>query len=328
MDDSKAFSKMVRSALAMMIVFVLLHSSTGASALQRADGDFWRYQVNVDLAGLDLSELNFTEMPAELPGIEVTGTILYEYLGPDNVTVDGTTHSVNVMAVSGDLGGSVDLIGLRASLVIQGYVFEPSDGQGAVKNDLTTWTNLTWGVGSFAYLRRYEARVINTYAPPLMEGFHPGSIILGESWDESPQVRTIGMNVTTGAVVSDSNSSAEVHFVVASETEEVSVPAGRFTAYKVTAAEGGGDKVVYWWSADAGNFVKQETYLDNGTEPSETMVLEDYGNAPRTSILVYASVGVIALVVALVVLGLVLLKRRPKRDEPKPPPELLQLPPT
>mgnify|MGYP001765311167 CR=1 FL=1 len=317
-----------RSTLAVMLVALLVHSCGGASALERVDGDFWRYHVTIDLASLDLSELNVSEIPSSFSGIEVAGTVTYEYLGPDNVTVGGSANSVNVMAVSGDLVGSVDLIGLSVSAAIQGHIFESSEGQGTVKDDLTMWTNLTWGVGSFAYLKRYEARVINLYSPPLMDGFDPESVVLGQSWDETTEVRTIGMNVTTGAVVSDTNDSVEVHFAVASETEEVSVPAGEFTAYMVTASEAGGSTVVYWWSEKAANFVKQETYFDNDTEPAETMVLEDYGKSSRTSILVYVSVGVIVLAVAMVALGLVLLKRRPRREEPKPPPELLQLPPT
>lgn len=322
-----ACCRLLKCACTVIFVAALVYSSAGASALERIDGDFWRYSVSIDLAALDALELNITEVPLDLSGIDVTGTILYEYLGPDNISINGTSHSVNVMAVSGYFEGSVALIGLDASQTVQGHIFETSEGQGTVRDDLTLWTNLTWGVGSFAYLMRYESRLINTYTPPLMSGFDPGSIVLGGSWDETVQVRTIAMNVTTGAVSSDTNSSVAVQFVVAAETEEVPTPAGRFTTFKVTASEEDGARVVYWWSEEVGNFVMQETYLDSGSEPAETMLLEDYNNGSTTGILVFISIGAIALAVALGVLGLVLLKRRSRRVEPKPPPELLQLPP-
>ncbi len=160
-----------------------------------------------------------------------------------------------------------------------------------------------------------------------MSGFDLGSIVLGESWNETVQVRTIAMNVTTGVVASDTNSSVAIQFVVAAETEDVSTPTGRFTTFKVTASEEGGARVVYWWSEEVGNFVKQETYLDSGSEPAETMLLQDYNNGSSTGILVFVSIGAVALAVALGVLGLVLLKRKSRREEPKPPPDLLQLPP-
>ncbi len=323
----KVFGPALRGAIAVLLVVVLAHASSNTSALGRVDGDFWRYEMTIDLASLDLLEPNVTEMPVDLSGIELAGSVLYKYLGPDNVSVDGTSHPVNVMAVSGDLKGSLSLIGLDVAVVIQGHVFETSEGAGTVKDDITSWANLTWGVGSFALLKRYEGRVVNYYSPSLMDGFDAGSITLGGSWSETVQVRTVGMNVTTGVVVSDTNDSAAVDFEVASSTEEVSTPAGVFTTFKVTASADDGTRVVYWWSEEVGNFVKQETYLGDGAEPAETMLLEDYNSGSRTSMLVFVSIGVVALAVALVVLGLVLLKRRPRHDEPKPPPELLQLPP-
>lgn len=322
------FGTALRGVSAILLVVALVHSSANASALERVDGDFWSYSVTIDLSSFDPSELNVTEMPIDLSGIEVTGTVLYEYLGLDNITVDGTAHSVNVMAVSGDLDGSISLIGLEASVAIQGHVFETSEGMGTVKDDLTLWTNLTWGVGSFAYLKKYESRAINLYTPALMSGFDPESVVLGHSWGEVVQARTIGMNVTTGAVVSDTNGSIEIDFEVGAQREEVSTPAGLFVTYRVTASEEGGTRVVYWWSEEVGNFVRQDTYLENGTDSAETMLLEDYNHGSRTSILVFVSIGAVALAVALGVLGLVLLKRRSRRHEPKPPPELLQLPPT
>ncbi|HEX7392768.1 MAG TPA: hypothetical protein VF374_07465 [Thermoplasmata archaeon] len=323
-----ACGRVLTCVCAVVFVVALVHSSANASALERNDGDFWSYSVSVDISALDPSDLNITDMPIDLSGIEVTGEILYEFLGKDNISIDGTSHPVNVMAVSGYLEGSVGLIGLEASQTIQGHVFETSEGQGTVRDDLTLWTNLTWGVGSFAYLMKYESRLINIYAPPLMSGFDPGSIVLGGSWDETVQVRTIAINVTTGAVVSDTNSSVATHFVVAAETEEVSTQAGRFTAFEVTASEDEGTRVVYWWSEDVGNFVMQETYLGNGSEPAETMILRDYNNESSSGILVFVAIGAVALAVALIVLGLVLLKRRSRGVQPKPPPELLQLPPS
>lgn len=285
--------------LSTLLAMALLTASFPASALQRTDGDYWVYSLVVVVPGLEVS---------------ATGTMRYEFVSQELLVVDDISIPVNVMRTTGSASGSVALIGLSAAVVMEGYVYEGSRDMSTVRSDMTYWANVTWGVGDFSWPVNSASRSVSTYTPALMSGFDPGATALGATWTESVEVQTTTYNTTTGAVESDETSQMSVVYSVHTELETVVAGAGKFESLRITATEGDGDRVVYWWSEEAGVFVKEDTYVEGTSQPVQTLALEEYNDGGSgTSILLFVAIGSVAAAIALVFLALVLVKRRPPR---------------
>lgn len=296
------------------LVVLLLSVSFPSSALDRNDGDYWVYSMVVTVPGF---------------GVSATGTMRYEFVSQESLTVDGVEVPVNVLRATGSAAGRVALIDLSAAVVIEGYVYEGRGDMSIVRSDLTYWTNVHWGSGDFAWPIDTANRSVSTYTPPLLSGFDPGTTAPGATWIENIVVRAVYYNMATGAVESDRTSQMTISYSAHTELEEVSTGAGKFEALRITATESGSGQVVYWWSQETGLFVKEDTYVEGTAQPVQTLTMEDYSGNPRTSVLVFVAVGGVAMAVALVALALVLIKRRPPRlgADSSTPPELLPPPP-
>lgn len=283
------------------IAFVIILSASPAAAVDRSKGDYWTYTMS--LGSIDFG----------VPGIDTNGTITYTCVDQDTVSVGGTSYSVNIMRVSGGASGGVDFLGIEASASLGGYVYETQTGIAIVKNDLFFWMNLSIGSGSFQIASRTETENSASYSPPLLSGFDPSSVKPGDSWTE-----TVLSNTTTTEWVNGTMQGTPVAKtvaitftnVVASAKETVSTEAGDFETLRITSTDNDGNSVVYWWSSEVRNFVKEDTYEQGSTTPVTTMVLKDYKIGSAISLALVASVGGAVLLVALVVLALVLLKRR------------------
>jgi hypothetical protein len=119
------------------------------------------------------------------------------------------------------------------------------------------------------------------------------------------------------------------NFVVASAKEIVTTPAGKFESLKISATDIDGNSVVYWWSADAKNFVKEDTYEKGSPNPVVTLLLKDYNAGSSVSFTLIVAMGGIVLLVALVVLALVMLKmRKPLQPSPGRPGMKYERPPS
>ena len=285
------------------IALVVVLAAFPAAALDRSRGDFWTYTMS-----MGVSE------------ISANGTTTYTYVDQDRITVGGTSYDVNVMKISGGASGSVDFLGFEASLTLGGYVYETQSGMALVKNDLFMWTNLTFGTGSFQIVSRAESEIQTTYSPALISGFSPSSTGPGDSWSETVTETMTTTNWVNGTMQGPPDTKTGIstyNFVVASAKEIVTTPAGKFESLKITATDIDGNSVVYWWSADAKNFVKEDTYEKGSPNPVVTLLLKDYNAGSSVSFTLIVAMGGIVLLVALVVLALVMLKMR-KPLQPSP----------
>jgi len=304
-------SRISATALSLSIV-LLVAASVPVSALERTDGDYWVYSMQLVVPGLDVA---------------ADGTLKYEFISQDTVNVGETDVPVNVMRVTGAAAGSVDIIDLGASLVIEGYVYEGLDNMSTVKSDLTYWINLTWGSGDFSWPINSAIRTASTYTPPLLSEFDPVATAPGSTWTETSLIRTVTYNVTTGAVESEETEQATTTYTASTEFDTISTGVGRFEALRITAAEEDGGRIIYWWSADLGLFVKEQTYVDDSSQPVQTLLLEQYSGGSGSSVLVFLVIGGVATAIALVALAAVLVKRRPPRSQADETPPLELLPP-
>ncbi len=298
--------KLVGPISILSIALVVALAAFPAAAVERSRGDFWTYTMS-----MGVSE------------ISANGTTTYTYVDQDRITVGGTSYDVNVMKISGGASGSIDFLGFEASLTLGGYVYETQSGMALVKNDLFMWTNLTFGTGSFQIVSRAESEIQTTYSSALMSGFDPSSTGPGDSWSETVTETTTTTNWVNGTMQGSPDTETGTltyNFVVASAKETVSTPAGKFESLRITATDSDGNWVVYWWSADAKNFVKEDTYEQGSSTPVVTLLLKDYNAGSSVSLTLIVAVGGIVLLVALVVLALVMLKRgKPLQQSPGQP---------
>lgn len=298
--------KLVGPISILSIALVVALAAFPAAAVERSRGDFWTYTMS-----MGVSE------------ISANGTTTYTYVDQDRITVGGTSYDVNVMKISGGASGSVDFLGFEASLTLGGYVYETQSGMALVKNHLFMWTNLTFGTGSFQIVSRAESEIQTTYSSALMSGFDPSSTGPGDSWSETVTETTTTTNWVNGTMQGSPDAETGTltyNFVVASAKETVSTPAGKFESLRITATDSDGNSVVYWWSADAKNFVKEDTYEQGSSTPVVTLLLKDYNAGSSVSLTLIVVVGGIVLLVALVVLALVMLKRgKPLQPSPGQP---------
>jgi hypothetical protein len=111
-----------------------------------------------------------------------------------------------------------------------------------------------------------------------------------------------------------------VSYVVASSMESVTTPAGKFDTLKITATDRNGSSIVYWWSSDVGNFVKQEESGESTADLSISTILTDYNHKASASSILFIGIGLGVTLFAVVVLVVVLLmRRRPGQPIPYQP---------
>lgn len=301
-------SRGISIAAALMTVISL--SVPQASALDRADGDHWIYDVQM-----------------YFQGIAVSGSCRYEMVGHDAVSVGPDSYGVDVIEVSGNMYGETeDFMGVSASVevVLHGFTYDVQGGLATVKEDTYMWANLSIGTGSVAIVTTMESQHVTTYAPPALSGFVDGETAAGDEWDEVTNVTGTSTSWVDGVVEeTDSYEVQEAYScTVATSEETVTTGAGTFRCLRLTVTDSGGDQVVYWHSPDVGAWVKASMYSQGESEPHTSLELAEYERSDDSMfpILVLVSVGVLLAVVAVAVMSMLLRRRGQAPTEVPPPP--------
>ena len=296
----------IGSASFVCLIAALTIGVSPASAVSRVSGDFYTYSMSTDIEGLN-----------------VTGTVTYSFEGTDTLSLGDQSYDVNVMKVSGSVSGAVDFLSFSASAELGGHAYETKDGMAIVKDDALIWINVSIGTGSFQLVNRTMTESISTYSPPIMSDFSPSTTGPGDSWTETIEVTTTTMSWVDGSMQGSPSTDTEqivVGYAAASSTESVETPAGTFKTLKITATESNGDSVVYWWSSEVGNFVKQQEFNEGNSQPSISMVLTDYNHRGSTSAILFIGIGLGVALFAVIVLVIVLMmRRRPGQPIPYQP---------
>jgi hypothetical protein len=302
-------------AVVVCLLVVMSIEVVPASAVMRSSGDFFTYSISMDLTGLNDS------ITMNLKGLNATGSVTYSFLGADTLSVNGQSYDVNVMTVSGSASASFSLLSISGTL--GGHVYETQEGTGIVRDDAIMWLNTSIGTGSFQIVNRSETETVSTYSPPLLSGFSPSQTGPGDSWVETVDVTTQSETWINGASQGTSTPDTEqitVSYVAASGIESVSTPAGKFDTLRITATDSNGGSIVYWWSSDIGNFVKQEESGESALDVNINMILTDYNHVSSPSAILFIGIGLVVALFAVIVLVVVLLmRRRPGQPIPYQP---------
>jgi hypothetical protein len=290
------------AVIAAGIAFLMMSAAMPVAALDRGGGDFWTYATTSDFLG-----------------VQITGTTTYTFEDSRSLTVGSSVYKVNVLSVEGSASGSGNIIvPFEVTIAYGGFLYITQDGMGIVKDDAITWTNSTWGPQGFQLSVETEEEHVTTFSPPMMSGFDTETSEPGDTWIETT---TITEETWVNSTLED-DSSDETTFGVAiwSQTDIVETDAGTFEALKITVMEDDDDTIVFWWSSEVGNFVQQHNYDSGSNDPTSTMKLKDYSYSPGLdNVLLFVAIGGAVLVVALVVLALVMLRRRPNQPMPYQP---------
>ena len=282
------------------IAWVIGIAAQPAAATDRVNGDYWTYDASATV-------------PLWFADVAVNGMTTYTCVDQSILDIGGTSYPVNIMKISGGKSGAADFMGTQVSMTLGGYVYETQEGMGIAKSDVFTWMKTTIGTSSFPLVYRNVTEVSTTYTPAMLSGFRPSTVDAGDSWVETVTSTTTTTKWVNGTMQGSPDTRTEIpvfNFVAASSMETVTTPAGKFEALRITATASDGNSVVYWWSSDVQNFVKEDTFEAGSATPVATMVLKDYEIGSAVNLALVAAMGGIALVVALVVLVLVLLKKR------------------
>jgi len=290
------------------IAWVIGIAAHPAAATDRVNGDYWTYDASATV-------------PLWFGDVAVNGMTTHTCVDQSILDIGGTSYPVNIMKISGGKSGAADFMGTQVSVTLGGYVYETQEGMGIAKSDIFTWMNTTIGTSSFPLVCRNVTEVSTTYTPAMLSGFRPSTVDAGDSWVEMVASTTTTTKWVNGTMQGSPDTQTETlafNFVAAPSMEIVTTPAGKFEALRITATASDGNSVVYWWSSEVQNFVKEDTYEAGSATPVATMVLKDYKAGSAVDFALVAAMGGIALVVALVVLALVLRKKR-KAMQYQPP---------
>ena len=241
-------------------------------------GDFWTY--------------NLTGTASPLPGS--TGTLRYEVLGSESVTVSGTSYASYHSRLWFNLTS-----GSTTTSLLGDVWFRRSD-LSPVKLTFT------------ATIGSNSVTVTNTYNPPI-EIHWP--LTANAQWSTTTVVTSV--TEVTGRPAQTMSSTMTETIRVEAEQQQT-VPAGTFTVTPLLETEARGSYSWSYWSRVAGNMVKEKAYDTSGAEQGG-LELSSYRHAvpaagPANILGLPPELwAVIVLVIAIAVLAAVAIRRRGPR---------------
>ncbi len=281
--------------VASVLAFACVAGSVPAAALSRVDGQFWTYDLSMNVLGLN-----------------ATGTVSYDLSGRDKIIVGGSTHDADIYTIRGNLSASGYLYGVPYSVtaMLEETRYNPSGHVSVLEEDTEQWTNASVQAATPLLLARIDEQSISTWTPAYMSGFDPDTTGRGDSWDE--QVTLTTKVIRNGTELLNSSGPINYHFVIGQLTESVTVGAGTFEALRITATSGQGGQVIYWWSSKAQAFVLEKHFGPMNSAPTKILSLSSYNLQAGSGLLIPIIVGAAIVAVAVVILGFLLNARKPK----------------
>ena len=300
------------SIFAIVLSLAFCAASFPAAALDRSSGDYWTYEMSVDMDDFD-----------------VVGDMTLTVVDEDTLTVGGDSYVVDVLQYSGSISGSGEVWGVSTtvSMVYSGFTYELKDGLATVKDDMYIWINSTATMNQVELTIRMETQDVSTTSPPIGTGLVPDEMGAGDSWSETVVETTTSTEWEDGTMTSTSSDSDEktYSFSIAAAEESLTTDAGTFDCLKITIMDESDDSYeVRWYCDEVGYYVKVANYEMGDSTPSVVVELKDYKYASASQLLVILAVVGIA-VVLVVIVAIVLLMMRKKRipqqpQQPMPPP--------
>jgi hypothetical protein len=289
-----------RAIVSAVSLLAIACSSLPAGAVDRSDGDYWRYEVRFTVAD-----------------VPVNGTIVYTYVWDDVLEINGTSHDVNVIRLEGSFSGSKNdsSVGVWVTGLLDGHRYEAKEGMGVLSEQLNTIINMSVGYDDFQIATYIETGETTTYSEPLMSGFDPTNQGQTSAWNETMEVhRTDTYSDGSASYENDSAAMTVFNISVLPESDPVETPAGSFASDVITVSVGN-ELERFWYSEDVGGFIRMERYDSLDGDPSFVAELTSYeyglGGEDTESTLAALSVVLASAVLAVTIL--MVAQRRAKR---------------
>lgn len=274
-------------------------------ALDRTEGDLWRYDVRCSVAG-----------------VVVEGVMEYSYSGVTTMDVGGVAYEVNVIRVAGSFSGAADepSLDVWVSGLFDGCLYESVDGVGIAREDLATVANVSTGYEAFSVATLVEEVESRTYDQPLMSGFDTDGWELTTGWNETVTVHSV-RTYSDGTVFheNDSVSESSYQFSAAPVPFPLETEAGSFSSSMITFSDGETLRIM-WYSPEVDGFVRMERFDPPFSSPAFVAVLSDYeqGTSGDDLVLTLSLLGVGLALVVLASVAVVAVMRRNVRPPPDP----------
>lgn len=283
--------------VAGLTLLAIAFATNPSDALDRSDGDFWRYDVLFEVAG-----------------VTVSGTVEYSYAGDLTIAVNGTPIVVSLIRIDGSFSGSENdsSIGVWVTGLFDGFRYETKDGIGIVGEALTTIANVSTGYEGFQVVTLIEATESVNYSEPLLSGFDLENWRVSAVWNETIEVQRTE-SYSDGSFSYENDSAVEFVFNVSSvpASAPFETEAGNFECSIITASDGI-TRDVFWYSEDVGGFVGMARYDLPSSTPSFTAQLSDYEHDSGSHEVgpILAALGLVAASALLVSVVAVAIRRR------------------
>ena len=300
--------------LAMIAAFLFPAAGGGSASVGVKVGDYWTYSNGVDVEGMSVS---VTEK------MKVTGT---EGSGSSEVFVIA-------LSGSGDVSGSISGTSISGTVDITGEVKRLTSNFSMVSSDMEMSLNIEVQGQSATMKMGFEM----TFNPALDDFIGDNDLGHGATLVSRSNVTTtvsIDMEVMgQHQTNSDTTTDQVVQTIqIGPANESVSVKAGKFDCFVCTySLEMGGmdESMTYYYSAEAGNYVKTvgtSSQMIGGLGAGELEAFSFGGKGTTSSISPATILMIVIVVVVLVIVAVslvVLMRRRggTMASMPYPPPE-------
>ncbi len=251
-----------------------------------AAGNYWKYTLN---AG------------ALIPGFNGAATMRYDVVGPDSLSIGGS--SVPVWKTKLNMSVSFSSGGISVQAYFNGNAWFRQSDLGSAE----TTFSATYGTTTLT--------ITSSYNPPQAIQW---PLTAGEEWNTST-------NVTSSVTGSPPTTIYETFTNVVQADQSLTVPAGTFTVTPVKQTSGPTalEYTVYYWSAAAGNYVSQRSFYTSNDTQAASIDLQSYsyggGELSFLGVSALYWVVIIIVIVAVVVAVVLLRRKKPAAPAPMPP---------
>ncbi len=289
----------------MALAFVV--ASVPASAADKAKGAYWKYDVIMDMDGVD-----------------VTGEATYTSEGDDTIVVGGDSYDVTIMHLVGEMSGTMSVLGVEMEfeVAVSGYSYELVGSLATVKDDLTMFTNSTMDMFGVDVTVHMEMQTVQTWEPGVLDGFTDESGT-GDSWDEEINYTLTTKTWNEGVIQDESDDEMVMVYSieVAATLDDVDVYGTIYPCMKITMTDQDGNYEMRWYNEEVGYYTQVKEFEAGDSAPLATLKLTDFSTkgSGLSSVLLIAGIGIAVAVVAVVAILLLMRRRKPAPMPPMQP---------
>ena len=298
---------LIGATAAFAIAAAFMIAAIPASAADRPDGAYWKYDVIMELEGFD-----------------VDGEATYTSEGDDTIVVGGEEYDVTAMRLSGEMSGTMSALGMTMTfeVAISGYSYELAGSLATVKDDMNMFINATTEALGIEVTVHMQNQILTTYDPALLVGFDDESGP-GDSWEEVTNTTMVSTTWEEGVKLDETTDESEMTYTiqVASTLDDVEVDGTTYPCMKITITDQDGNYEMRWYNEAVGDYPQVKEYEYGASAPLATMKLTEFSTngSGASSLMLIAGIGIAVAVVAVIAILLLMRRRKPAPMPPMQP---------